>query len=234
MPEEPLPLATRSLVRESARARELLDGGRWRLDPADAGAVADVLERVGAPLPRRRGAAAGLRAGDRDRRLQRVERAAVHHLDAGAVSPAAAALMAAVARALLPWHGAPNPPPAAAAPRYGAGSCPAPPTGAGEGLLPGLAALFTALRATGGSASPLTPPAVPWRARHAGRFRHHTRPAPGVWAARTVGCPGCGGQDGPWDVACDWRRVALGCPCGAVHRDHGLSLSEVWLVLPEA
>lgn len=79
------------------------------------------LGRLTAPLPARRAAAARTRATDRDRRLQRVLRTALHHLDAGAVSPSAAALLAAVVRAPLPWHGVPNPPAAAAAPRYGAG-----------------------------------------------------------------------------------------------------------------
>ncbi|WP_218783419.1 hypothetical protein [Streptomyces sp. BR123] len=44
---------------------------------------------------------------------------------------------------------------------------------------------------------------------------------------------GCGGADGPWAAACDWRRVALGCSCGVVNRSHGLGLSEVWLLLPD-
>ncbi|TXS42868.1 hypothetical protein EAO75_32630, partial [Streptomyces sp. uw30] len=53
----------------------------------------------------------------------------------------AAALRAAVARALLPWHAAPNPPAAATAPRYGTaketedGSA-VPPTRADEALSP--------------------------------------------------------------------------------------------------
>ncbi|MFJ9822346.1 hypothetical protein ACIRU3_45460 [Streptomyces sp. NPDC101151] len=234
----PLPLLTRALTAESGRARQLLGAGEWRLSSADAGAAAAVLARLAAPLPARQGTAVRARATDRDRRLQRILRTAVHHLDAGAVSPAAAALLAAVARALLPWHGAPNPPAAAAAPRYGTvpgtthGA--APPTAAGEALLPGLTALFTALAATGapGTVS-LTPPVEPWQARYAGRFRRYSRPAPGVWAAETVGCPACGDKDGPWTVTCDWRRATLGCPCGVVSREHGLSFSEIWLVLPE-
>ncbi|MFD8289010.1 hypothetical protein ACFV2B_12460 [Streptomyces lavendulae] len=231
---DPFPLPTRTLTLESSRARQLLADGRWRLAQADAAAVAAVLARLTAPLPERPAAAVRLRATDRDRRLQRVLRTAVHHLDAGAVSPPVAALLAAVARALLPWHGYPNPPAAAAAPRYAADAPQSPPTEAGESLLPGLAALFTTLRATHSpDASVLTPPAEQWRARHTGGFRHHSKPGPGVWAAETVSCTGCGGKDGPWTVTCDWRRTTLGCPCGTVNREHGLSFSEIWLVLPE-
>ncbi|UFR06710.1 hypothetical protein KBP30_38495 [Streptomyces sp. Go40/10] len=234
----PLPLPARALARESGRAREFLAAGEWRLSPADARAVAAVLARLSAPLPARRGPAEKIRATDRDRRLQRVLRAAVHHLDAGAVSPPAAALLAAVARALLPWHDAPNPPKAAAAARYaavpGTADGAAPPTGAGEALLPELIRLFSALAATSApGAVPRTPPVPSLRVRHSGRFRHYSRPGPGVWAARTVACPGCGGKDGPWTVTCDWRRAALVCPCGVVNREHGLSLSEIWLVLPD-
>ncbi|NDK30114.1 hypothetical protein FSY75_38040, partial [Streptomyces sp. TR1341] len=49
----------------------------------------------------------------RDQRLQRIRilRTTPHHLDAGAVSPPAAALLAAVVRALLPWPARPDPPP---------------------------------------------------------------------------------------------------------------------------
>ncbi|MFI2373579.1 hypothetical protein ACH5AO_00650 [Streptomyces sp. NPDC018964] len=220
------------------RARQFLAAGEWRLSPADAEAVVAVLARLTAPLPTRRGTAARTRATDRDRRLQRILRTTVHHLDAGAVSPSAAALLAAVARALLPWHAAPNPPLAAAAPRYGitpdTTERAAPPTEAGEALLPGLTALFTALAATDApGAVPLTPPVESWQARHAGRFRHYTRPARDVWAAETVGCPECGGKDGPWTVTCDWHRATLGCPCGAVLREHGPAFSEIWLVLPD-
>lgn len=232
------PLLTRALTVESGRARQLLPAGGWRLSSADAEAAAAVLARLTAPLPARRGTAARAQARDRDRRLQRIVRTTVHHLDAGAVSPPVAALLAAVARALLPWHAAPNPPIAAAAPRYGTvpgtteGA--APPTEAGEALLPDLTALFTALVATSTPGTvPRTPPVEPWQARYVGRFRRHTRPARGVWAAETVGCPECAGKDGPWTVTCDWRRATLGCPCGAVSREHGLSLSEIWLVLPE-
>ncbi|TDF47859.1 hypothetical protein E2C00_18445 [Streptomyces sp. WAC05374] len=232
----PGPLAARALTRESEAAWQAVATGRWRPAPADAEAAAAVLARLTAPLPDRRGRAARQRAADRDRRLQRVLRTTLHHLDAGAVSPPAAALLAALARALLPWHAAPNPPPAAAAPRYTAGpGGTAPPTDAGEALLPGLTALFTALAATGApGTAQLTPPAAPRRVRYAGRFRRHARPAPGVWTAETVRCPACGATDGPWAVTCDWRRVTLGCPCGAVTDRHGLALSEVWLVLPDA
>ncbi|WP_245699854.1 hypothetical protein [Streptomyces roseifaciens] len=110
----------------------------------------------------------------------------------------------------------------------------APPTESGEALLPDLTALFTALAATSApGAVPLTPLAEPWQVQYQGRFRRHTRPAPGVWTAETVGCPKCGGKDGPWTVTCDWRQATLGCACGVVSREHGLSLSEIWLVLPE-
>ncbi|MER6624192.1 hypothetical protein [Streptomyces sp. NPDC000931] len=226
------PLSTRALTRESVRARQLLAAGEWRLSPADAKTVRAVLARLTAPLPTRRDTATRARETDRDRRLQRILRTTVHHLDAGTVSPSVATLLAAVARALLPWHATPNPPPAAAAPRYGSASKPteraAPPTAAGEALLPHLAALFTALAATSApGAVPLTPPAESWQARYAGRFRHCTRPAPDVWAAETVGCPECGGQDGPWTVTCDGHRVTLGCPCGTVMSEHGLAFSEI-------
>ncbi|MCX4704004.1 hypothetical protein [Streptomyces sp. NBC_01373] len=232
------PLLTRALTLESGKAWQLLAAREWRLSSADAEAVAAVLARLTAPLPTRRGAAPQARATDRDGLLQRILRTTVHHLDAGAVSPPAAALLAAVARALLPWHAAPNPPIAAAAPRYGTvpGTTDraAPPTEEGEALLPDLAALFTALAATSmPGAVPLTPPVEPWQARYVGRFRRHTRPAPGVWAAETVGCPECGRKDGPWTVTCDWRRATLGCPCGAVSHEHGLAFSEICLVLPE-
>ncbi|MER7623795.1 hypothetical protein [Streptomyces sp. NPDC126503] len=177
---------------------------------------------------------------DRDRRLQRILRTVVHHLDSGAVSPPAAALLAAVARAFLPWHGVPNPPPAAAAPSYGTQAAapdgPAtPPTEAGEVLLPDLITLFAALASASGAGSdPLTPPVEPWRIRYAGRFRHYDRPASGVWTARTFDCPACGGATGPWTVTCDWRQISLGCPCGRTTREHGLAFSEVWLLLPDA
>ncbi|MEU0272612.1 hypothetical protein [Streptomyces sp. NPDC006307] len=226
------PLPTRALTREAGRARQLLAAGEWRPGAADAEVAAAVLARLTAPLPSRRGAAARRAAAvDRDRRLQRVLRTALHHLDAGAVSPPAAALLAAVARALLPWHAHPNPPAAAAAPRYPAGPAA---TEAGEALLPELVALFTALvSASPPGTFPLTPPAVPWQVSYAGPFRRHGRPAPGVWTAETVGCPGCGGTVGPWTVACDWRRITLGCACGAVTHKHGLAFSEVWLLLPD-
>ncbi|MFI1766189.1 hypothetical protein ACH41H_29635 [Streptomyces sp. NPDC020800] len=176
---------------------------------------------------------------DRDRRLQRLLRTTLHHLDAGAVTPPAAALLAAVARAFLPWHAAPNPPRAAAAPRYGT---PAetmdgpgvPPTEAGEALLPDLIAVFAALASTSLPGTvPLTPPVEPWQVLYAGCFRRYRRPDFGVWTAETVGCPACGGAAGPWTVTCDWRVISLGCPCGVVTHDHGLAFSEVWLLLPD-
>ncbi|MET9323203.1 hypothetical protein ABZX75_23825 [Streptomyces sp. NPDC003038] len=111
----------------------------------------------------------------------------------------------------------------------------APPTEAGEALLSDLIALFTALAATSAPGTiPRTPSIEPWQVRYGGRFRRHARPAPGVWTAEAVGCPVCGGQDGPWTVTCDWRRATLGCPCGVVINKHGLSFSEIWLVLPDA
>ncbi|MEU3881614.1 hypothetical protein [Streptomyces californicus] len=250
------PLPVRALHREAERARGWLESGAWRPDAADAEAAARVLARLTAPLPRRGAAWARARAVDRDRRLQRIWRSAVHHLDAGAVSPPAAALLAAVARAYAPWYGTPNPPPAAAAPRYpvpsgsaapegaaahgaatrdAADRPEAPPTDAGEALLPGLTDVFTALAAP---APPGTgdryPAAVPWRTRYAGRFRHYGRPARHVWTADTFRCPGCSNADGPWTVVCDWRRVTLGCPCGVTTDRHGLTFSEVFLVLPDA
>ncbi|CAM5593000.1 MULTISPECIES: hypothetical protein [Streptomyces] len=232
-------LPVRALGRESARALRLVAAGQWRPAPADAEAAVAVLDRLTASLPVRRGAAARTRATDRDRRLQRILRTVLHHLDAGAVSRSAAAVLAAVARALLPWHGVPNPPAAAAAPAYGArpgasDGVARTPTEAGEALLPGLIAVFSALAAPSPpGAGPLTPPAEPWQVRYEGRFRRHGHPAPGVWTASTVHCPGCGGTTGPWTVTCDWSRIALGCPCGAVTRAHGLALSEVWLLLPD-
>ncbi|MFD5343120.1 hypothetical protein ACFWJY_04970 [Streptomyces anulatus] len=177
---------------------------------------------------------------DRDRRLQRIWRSAVHHLDAGAVSPPASALLAAVARALLPWYATPNPPAAAAAPRYPtphgtANGSPDRPTEAGEALLPDLIALFAALAApTPSGTAPRTPAAVPWQFEYSGRFRHYERPAKDVWTADTFRCLGCARADGPWVVACDWRLVTLGCPCGLVTDQHGLTLSEAFLVLPDA
>ncbi|MEV1066065.1 hypothetical protein [Streptomyces sp. NPDC050263] len=234
------PLSTRALGRESGRARQLLAAGEWRPAASDAEAAAAVLARLTAPLPTRRAATARTLATDRDRRLQRILRTTLHHLDAGAVSPPAAALLAAVARALLPWHAHPNPPAAAAAPRYAAAARPSdavavPPTEAGDALLPDLIALFATLaeRCLPGRA-PLTPPAVPWEVRYAGRFRRYGRPAPGVWTAETVGCPGCGGTAGPWTVTCDWRLITLSCPCGVATHEHGLAFSEAWLLLPDA
>ncbi|MET9658523.1 hypothetical protein [Streptomyces sp. NPDC006510] len=232
-------LMTRALTRESARARQSLAGGQWRPAPTDAEAAAAVLDRLTAPLPPRRDARARTSATDRDRRLQRILRTTLHHLDAGIVSPPAAALLAAVARAFLPWHAVPNPPSAAAAPRYGAVARTAegvavPPTEAGEALLPGLIALFTTLAAVSPpGTSPLTPPVELWQVQYTGRFRRHGRPAPGVWTAETVGCPECGGTTGPWTVTCDWRVVTLGCRCGAATHEHGLAFSEVWLLLPD-
>ncbi|MFI2644496.1 hypothetical protein [Streptomyces sp. NPDC018610] len=235
------PLPTRALARESGRARQSLTAGQWRPTEADAEAVARVLARLTAPLPVRRADSARMRATDRDRRLQRIWRTSVHHLDAGAVSAPAAALLAAVARAFLPWYAAPTPAPAAAAPRYPvaldttADGVPVLPTEAGEALLPGLAALFADLAVPHprGTAA-LTPPAVPWEIRHAGRFRRYGRPAPGVWTADTFRCPGCARADGPWTVSCDWRLITLGCPCGVVTDEHGLAFSEVWLRLPDS
>ncbi|CAL9332877.1 hypothetical protein SUDANB105_00110 [Streptomyces sp. enrichment culture] len=234
------PLLTRALTRESERARQLLTVGEWRPAASDAEAAAAVLARLTAPLPTRRAATARTSATDRDRRLQRILRTTLHHLDAGVVSPPTAALLAAVARALLPWHAHPNPPAAAAAPRYGtwhqppSGGMALPPTEAGEALLPELIDLFTALAdpCPPGTA-PRTPQAVPWQALYAGRFRRYGGPAPGVWTAETFGCPACGGTTGPWTVACDWRLITLGCPCGEVTHEHGLAFSEVWLLLPD-
>lgn len=237
-------LPVRALNREADRARRWLESGEWRPDAADAAAAAGLLARLTAPLPRRGAEWVRTRAVDRDRRLQRVWRSAVHHLDAGAVSPPAASLLAAVARAFVPWYGTPNPPPAAAAPRYPvprgtaaqgtADGSQTPPTEAGEALLPGLIALFTALAAPPlPGTAPYRPPAVVLRTRYAGRFRHYGRPARQVWTADTFRCPGCSTADGPWTVACDWRLVALGCPCGVTTDRHGLTLSEVFLVLPD-
>lgn len=235
----PRPLQTRALTREAGRARQLLAAGEWRPAAADSEAAAAVLARLAAPLPARRASPARTLATDRDRRLQRLLRTTLHHLDAGAVSPPAAAVLAAVARAFLPWHATPNPPSAAAAPRYGtpAGTTdgPAvPPTEAGEALLPDLNALFAVLASASPPGTvPLTPPVEPWQVRYAGRFRRYGRPAFGVWTAETIGCPVCGGKAGPWTVTCDWRLISLGCPCGAVTHKHGLAFSEVWLLLPD-
>ncbi|MFF5922110.1 hypothetical protein ACFY8C_27820 [Streptomyces flavochromogenes] len=232
-------LPTQALVREAGRARQLLASGQWCPTAPDSEAAAAVLTRLAAPLPLRRAASARTTRTDRDRRLQRILRTALHHLDAGAVSPRAAALLAAVARAFLPWHGTPNPPRAAAAPRYGRSVGAAddpivPPTDAGEALLPDLIELFTLL-ASGRrpGAVPVTPPVGLWRVRYAGRFRHYGRPAADVWTAETFRCPACGGATGPWTVTGDEGRMSLGCPCGVVTHEHGLALSEVWLVLPD-
>lgn len=236
---DPPPLMTCALTREAGRARQFLAAGRWRPAAADREAAARVLARLAAPLPSRRAAAPRVVATDRDRRLQRILRTTVHHLDAGAVSPPAAALLAAVARALLPWYGVPNPPPAAAAPRYGtqvaaAGGPATAPTEAGEALLPDLITLFAALASAGPDGTvALTPQVEPWQIRYVGRFRHYARPAPGVWTARTVHCPACGGMTGPWTVTCDWPQISLGCPCGVITREHGLAFSEIWLLLPD-
>jgi len=235
----PWPLSTRALAREAGQARRLLAAGEWRPAPAGSAAAAAVLDRLAASLPARRQATARTRATDRDRRLQRVPRTTLHHLDAGAVSPRAAALLAAVARAFLPWYATPNPPVAAAAPGYGppagtAGGRTRPATDAGEALLPELTEQFAALASAGPpGTAPHTPPVRPWQVRYAGRFRRHGRPAAGVWTAETVGCPACGGRDGPWTVTCDWRLIRLGCPCGVTTHEHGLALSEVWLLLPD-
>ncbi|WP_244225270.1 hypothetical protein [Streptomyces lavendulae] len=76
-----------------------------------------------------------------------------------------------------------------------------PPTEAGESLLPDLIALFTTLAAASPpGAVPVTPPVEPWQVRYTGRFRRHGRPAPGVWTAETIRCPGCGRTAGPWVV----------------------------------
>nr|BFD95804.1 hypothetical protein KitaXyl93_71640 [Kitasatospora sp. Xyl93] len=233
-------LPTRALVRETGRAQRLLTAGRWYPAPADAEAASAVLARLSAPLPTRRGGNALTRAEDRDRRLQRILRTTLHHLDAGAVSPPTVALLAGVARALLPWHAYPNPPGAAPAPRYGTAApqlsdAGAAPTDAGEALLPALTALFTTLATTTCPAGvlPSAPPVPSWRVRYAGRFRHYGKPAAGVRTATTAACPGCGETDGPWTVGCDWRSITLGCPCGVVTDDHGLAFSEVWLRLPD-
>lgn len=161
------PLPTRALTRETRQARQLLAAGKWRPAAADSEAAAAVLARLSAPLPSRRAGAIRAIATDRDRRLQRIWRTTRHHLDAGAVSPPAVALLAAVARALLPWHAAPTPPAAAAAPRYrppagGADEWAMPPTEAGEALLPDLIALFSDLTSASPPGTlPLTPSAEP-------------------------------------------------------------------------
>ncbi|WP_412079454.1 hypothetical protein ACLF6K_38475 (plasmid) [Streptomyces xanthophaeus] len=233
------PLPTLALTREAGRTRQLLAAGEWHPAAADSEAAAAVLTRLAAPLPVRRTATARTLVTDRDRRLQRILRTTLHHLDAGAVSPTAAALLAAVARAFLPWHATPNPPAAAAAPRYGtpagtADGLAVPPTEAGEDLLPDLIALFAELASASPPGTvPLTPPVEPWQVQYAGRFRRYGRPAFGVWTAETVGCPACGGKAGPWTVTCDWRVISLGCPCGVVTHEHGLAFSEVWLLLPD-
>lgn len=231
---------TRVWTRESARARQLLAAGAWRPTDMDAEAAARVLARLNAPLPARAAGSVRARATDRDRRLQRIWRTTVHHLDAGAVSAPAAALLAAVARALVPWYATPNPPPAAAAPHYlvpqdGEDGPLLPPTDAGEALLPDLTALFAALAAprSSGTAA-LTPPAVPWEVQYTGRFRHYGRPVHDVWTADTFHCPGCGRADGPWTVACDWHLITLGCSCGHATHEHDLTFSEVWLLLPDS
>ncbi|MET9877592.1 hypothetical protein ABZZ36_23595 [Actinacidiphila glaucinigra] len=109
-----------------------------------------------------------------------------------------------------------------------------PPAEAGEALLRELVPLFASpASASPPGTVPLTPPAEPWQARYAGRFRRHGRPAAGVWTAETVGCPACGARTGPWTVTCDWSRLSLGCPCGVVTDGHGLAFSEVWLLLPD-
>lgn len=235
----PRPLQTRALTCEAGLARQLLAAGEWRPAAADSQAAAAVLDRLAAPLPARRAATARTPATDRDRRLQRLLRTVLHHLDAGTVSRPAAALLAAVARAFLPWYATPNPPGAAAAPRYGtpagtADDLTVPPTEAGEALLPDLLALFAVLAPTRLPGTvPLTPPVEPWQVRYAGRFRRYGRPASGVWTAETVACPACGGKAGPWTVTCDWRLISLGCPCGLVTHEHDLAFSEVWLLLPD-
>ncbi|MET8968462.1 hypothetical protein [Streptomyces hydrogenans] len=228
MPAEP-PSHMRELAEWIAWCERELDAVRWRPGPADSDAAAAVRARLAAPLPARPDADA------RDRRLQRLLRTVLYHLDGGAVSPPAAALLAAMARAFLPWHAWPNPPVAAAAPTYAtpvraADGTAAVPTGVAEALLPGLIGLFTTL------ATPLPPGAVPRnpvvgprRIVHAGRFRRHGRPAPGVWTAETFRCPGCGEADGPWIVTCDWWVAVLGCACGFETREHGLAFSEIWL-----
>ncbi|MFG3045944.1 hypothetical protein ACGFZR_13580 [Streptomyces sp. NPDC048241] len=232
-------LPTRALTRESDRARQLLAAGEWHPTTEDTGAAAKVLDRLAAPLPTRGTGNGRARAVDRDRRLQRVWRTSVHHLDAGAVTPPCAALLAAVARAFLPWSAAPNPPAAAAAPRYPtphgtADGSPPPPTEAGEALLADLIPLFASLAAPSPPGDvPRTPAAVPWNVRHTGRFRHYERPARDVWTAETVRCAQCAQADGPWTVACDWHQVTLECPCGLVTDRHGLRFSEVFLVLPD-
>lgn len=228
-----------ALTRESGRARQLLAAGEWRPAAEDTDAAAKVLARLAAPLPARGAGSARTRAVDRDRRLQRIWRTAVHHLDAGAVSPPTAALLASIARAFLPWCATPNPPAAAAAPRYPtpqgtAVGSPVPPTEAGEALLPDLIALFASLAAPSPpGTAPRTPAAVPWQVQHAGRFRHYERPAPDVWTSDTARCARCANADGPWTVVCDWHLVTLGCPCGLVTDRHGLTFSEVFLVLPD-
>ncbi|MCB8906935.1 MULTISPECIES: hypothetical protein [unclassified Streptomyces] len=233
-------LPTRALAREAGRAGRLLAAGEWRPAAPDCDAAGAVLKRLAAPLPSRHAASARTTHTDRDRRLQRILRTSLHHLDAGVVSPRAAALLASVARAFLPWHGTPDPPRAAAAPRYGASIGAAdgpsvPPTDAGEALLPGLVELFTLLASGSRPGTvPVTPPVAPWQVRYAGRFRHHGRPAADVWTAETFGCPACGGVTGPWTVTCGEGRMSLGCPCGVVTHDHGLAFSEVWLVLPDS
>lgn len=78
----PASLATRALARESGRARRLLAAQQWHPAPADGHAAATVLARHTAPLPTRKHSSEQTRITDRNRRLQRILRSALHHLDA--------------------------------------------------------------------------------------------------------------------------------------------------------
>ncbi|MEW2288412.1 hypothetical protein [Streptomyces sp. NPDC047841] len=179
------------------------------------------------------------RAAGRHRRLQRVLRTVLHRLGAGAVSRSAAAPLAAVARALPAWHGIPNPPVAAAAPRYGAGpgvpnGVASTPTEAGEALLPGLTAVFGALAAPGLPVSPRS-------RRRPGPGRSGTRAGSAARpprARRVDGpdgaLPGMRGRGRAWTVTCDRSPITPGCPRGTVTRAHGLAFPEVRPVPPEA
>lgn len=229
------PLPTALITRVGARVRDQLQRGEWLPTAADRRAAEEVLARLTAAVRVPRGSDE-VQTPQLARRLQRTLRTVIHQVDDCSVTPLMAEVLTSVAHSLVPWHGSPTPPPAAAAPAYGKSFWS---TGgvreqdgmvaAGEALRPHLVGLLQEIaRPLPAGSRPRTPDAAAWFAHHEGRLVRHER-GPGVWTAAPVSCPACGRRQGPWLLMSDWRLLELTCRCGASTTDHGLSLIRVCL-----
>lgn len=227
-------LPTGLLVRTGSRIRGQLERGEWLPTEDDRSAAEAVLAQLNAAvkIPAGRHEAETRQLA---RRLQRALRTVIHQVDNCPISPLMTEVLTGIAQSLVPWHGSPNPPPAAAAPAYGRSFWS---TGAageqgrmavvGEALRPHLVGLLQEIEKAGQVGSPpFTPPVEAWSVHHEGRLVRYQR-SPGVWTATPVRCPACG-RLGPWSVMSDWRVLELTCCCGESLIDHGLSLIGVCL-----